>query len=749
MGKASAKKVTPGRPGEDGAATELLPAGSSSAPTSQETYPERNCLEFRGLRKMAPNGSPAPTLQLLALSTLVVWGVPSRAAAADRAEADPRPPEPASDVRDDAAADETLEIEARDAPLRHAIDEPTVASTVISGEDLERPGASSADVLARVPGVQVNRTGAQSDLATASIRGADAAQVPVYLAGIRVNDDVSGTADLSTVPLFLIERVEVYRGNAPLKSDRLGLGGAIFFWPRLPQETKTLVGAEVGSFSARAGWVSAEVGDATAGAIVALKSSAADNDYPFVDDRGQRFDLDEREARRQNADYEQHDVWAIGRYRFAGGVSLTSVISGLARDQGVTGLSVIPAEQTRASTQRILVGQSASLPCSRDGACRLELDTSLLTADVVYDDPALELPALRGYVLDNQGSRVTSGAALHQELYPSLALDVRASLSFENLKLDRTGSLPQRGSRRSLTPAASLRWQASSHWLLHGLVSLECHATEGTAVDLERAIEEHDTSCDPSEPLGRLGTSYKVSDAFEVLANVGRYERVPTLSELYGSSAFTVGNPSLEPERGFNADVGVRTSYAGPGDLRVAAEAFAFARYVDNLIRYRRSSSESTAPFNVAEARILGAEFVAALDTLGHLRLEGTTTLLDPRETTDDPVSNPTTNDVLPLSSRLTASAFLEGYAEPALEPIDRAALGLRYDYRSERFADLAGQTVLPPQHFLDLEASAAFFDRRLGARASILNLLDARTTDLIGLPAPGRSYHGAVDVWF
>jgi vitamin B12 transporter len=56
---------------------------------------------------------------------------------------------------------------------------------------------------------------------------------------------------------------------------------------------------------------------------------------------------------------------------------------------------------------------------------------------------------------------------------------------------------------------------------------------------------------------------------------------------------------------------------------------------------------------------------------------------------------------------------------------------------------------VLPAQHFLDLEANAAFFERRLIARAAILNLLDARTTDLIGLPAPGRSYHGAVDLWF
>src|SRR5690349_324773 len=136
-----------------------------SAPTSQETYPERNCLEFRGIRNMAADVPFAITLSLLALTALM------SSAKLGRAEPEPTNHTPAL-TEPSSETDEPLEIEARAAPLRHALDDPTVASTVISGADLERPGTSSADVLARVPGVQVNRTGAQSDLATASIRGA-------------------------------------------------------------------------------------------------------------------------------------------------------------------------------------------------------------------------------------------------------------------------------------------------------------------------------------------------------------------------------------------------------------------------------------------------------------------------------------------------------------------------------------------------------------------------------------------------
>ena len=66
-----------------------------------------------------------------------------------------------------------------------------------------------------------------------------AAETPVYLAGVRINDDVAGAADLSTLPLWLIDRVEIYRGNAPLEADRFGIGGAIFFEPLRPREPTT------------------------------------------------------------------------------------------------------------------------------------------------------------------------------------------------------------------------------------------------------------------------------------------------------------------------------------------------------------------------------------------------------------------------------------------------------------------------------------------------------------------------------
>src|SRR6185295_17859390 len=104
-----------------------------------------------------------------------------------------------------AAAEDTTPVEvvvSGTAPSPFEGRDPTAATYVIHREDLRAPGATSADALSRVPGVEVTRSGAASELATAALRGATAAQTPVYLAGIRLNDDLTGTADLSTVPLW-------------------------------------------------------------------------------------------------------------------------------------------------------------------------------------------------------------------------------------------------------------------------------------------------------------------------------------------------------------------------------------------------------------------------------------------------------------------------------------------------------------------------------------------------------------------
>jgi outer membrane cobalamin receptor len=431
-------------------------------------------------------------------------------------------------------------------------------------------------------------------------------------------------------------------------------------------------------------------------------------------------------------------------------VRIQSVVHAFDRERGVTGLSVIPAEAARAEVRRLLAGVSTRAPCARDERCVVETATSYLGARTTFSDPAFELAALRTSNFHNRGDRLSEQVGVRYAMTPDL--DVAASLvtGLELLAVDRVGNLPRRAQRRSARPLASARFRPADPLLLHGLFALECHGTRGQSERFGSIETASSGACGVFEPVFRLGTAYALTSELSLLGNVSRSVRVPTLSELYGSSAQVDGNPLLGAERALGADLGLRLADPASATEAVAVslDGFVFARRVDDLIQFRRSSSNTVAPYNVSSARILGAEAAIGLDAFRHLSMELSGTLLDPRETTADPLLDPSQNDILPFNSRLTLSSLVELYHAPVSGALRRAALTLRYYHRGSRYDDSAGQIVLPEQHRFDLEGSGSFFEDRLKLRASVQNLFDQLATDILGLPTPGRSYHLALEAW-
>ena len=601
--------------------------------------------------------------------------------------------------------------------------EPTLAATRIDADELARPGATAAAVLSHVPGVQVSESGGAADLSTASVRGATSAQTPVYLAGIRLNDDVTGSADLSLIPLWMLGRAEVYRGNAPADADRLGIGGAVYFEPRMPHTDRVRAGGEIGSFGQHAAFVGAEVAHQGDGALLALRSAGAQNDYPYLDDAGTATRSDDRTRRRPNADYSERDAWAVGRTTLnKRGARITTVFNAFEREQGVTGLVAVPAQRARAESARELAGISASVPCAAEFGCDLVLSAQAVSARTRLTDPARELGLLAAR-LDSRGTRVGQSARLTLDSGVLRAL-LGANVEFEHLALDGGGAL--RAQRSTVSGRAAVSASLGKGTELSALGALTCDATRGP---------EQDRGCADLSPEGRLGVRQRFG-AFELRSNLGRYARVPTLGELYGISALVRGSSALVPERGLSWDLGARWE-APLGPVWAYLDAFGFARHVSELIAYRRSSLGAIQPYNVGSARLVGGELEAGAEWRRHAHAALALTVLDPRDTT---AGRNLGNDLIPYQSRLSGSGFLEGYVEPGSRWLFRAGLDARFTYRGSRFADPAGLLVLPAASSLDLGASLRF--GRTGdvsVRAALDDVFDAHRFDFIGYPVPGR----------
>ena len=636
----------------------------------------------------------------------------------------------------EAEDEEVIEVVTTQSPIQEGGD-PTPAVYRVTGEALDRPGARMDDVLEQVPGVQTRRGGGAADLASASVRGATSAQTPIYLGGVRLNDDLTGTVDLSTLPLWMLRRVSVFRG-APIGADELGIGGAVRLEPRLSRGVRGRGALGVGSFGEREARGAVSFGDGRSGATLALRHRSSDGDFSFVDDAGTRFDESDDEVRRRaNADHAELDVWTVGRVQVEG-ASITTFLNGFERAGGAPGLQLVGAQRARSEQRRLVGGVSGVVGCGEGFGCALAVDVGVLATRYRLSDPDRELggPSASEQV----GERLTERLRWLFVPADGVELGVGGLLEQQRLGLD-AGATRQRARRARVRPETSAVWRITDEVALAAVAALECHHT---SAQLGAALGEGET-CGVLEPTGRMGARVRALPWMSLFGNVGRYLRVPTLGELYGASATVLGNPALTPERAVSVDAGVNAE-GRVGPVVLWGQVVGFARWSDDLINYRRSSFSTLRPFNTDRARTLGGEAAAGATAWRVIELGGAVTLLDPRDVSPE---RQVTRDLLPFAARLVVAPHV-GVVSPAWEAValDEAALRLTYLHRSSRVADPAGLVILSEQNLLDLDASLALAEMVV-VRGRVANLLDQRTVDLVGYPLPGRSFHGMVEARF
>jgi len=84
----------------------------------------------------------------------------------------------------------------------------SAANTVFTRDDIDRLQPSSVtDLLTRVPGVQISRTGGRGSLPGIFIRGTKSAQSLVLVDGVRIANTSSGDSGLQFLNIDQIERV--------------------------------------------------------------------------------------------------------------------------------------------------------------------------------------------------------------------------------------------------------------------------------------------------------------------------------------------------------------------------------------------------------------------------------------------------------------------------------------------------------------------------------------------------------------
>jgi outer membrane receptor protein involved in Fe transport len=635
--------------------------------------------------------------------------------------------------------------------------DPVAFGSTIGTEDAPRWVTSLADVLEDAVGVRVRRFGGLGEFSSVSVRGFSAGQVQVYLDGVPITRADDETVDLAELPLDAIERVEVYRGTTSLDFAQSSPGGVINIVPRRPTG-KPMLAASLGygSFGTRKATLAAG-GEAGGWEYLAFGHYlGSENDFRFDSDSGTPTTPgDDRRLERINADFNGGGLTTRLRRDVNDDFHLLLTTDTFAKEQGLPGRDPVQAAGNRRGVLRQLV--------SLDGV----LDTDVgLPAETrgstyfVYRHERVRVPGCLAPVdpacgpvtgpRDTLTDSFSTGGQLVTRLLLASWIEPRALAAVGYETFD------QRDQTRVSQTTAAGRAPTRSRLRTTLGADVEIRAwgdriSVVPAIRWERFRDQfpRDSRIDPALDVGasgttthdvlapRVGVRVEPVEGLTLLGNVGRWERVPNLLELFGVSGTVVGRPDLKPERARSWDVGARWRLPWGGLDDAWVEYAYYDSRIDDAIVLLPSSVSVFRPDNVGASRLQGHEVSAAVRR-GPLGLSGNYTHLDARDLGADLAVY--RGNQLPGRAADQAYGRLDvAWPAPGGLPFGAGTAFYDVSWVGPTFLDRANTDRVGARllHGVGVEIT---LPRRLRLGLEVRNLTDDQTRDVADFPLPGRT---------
>ena len=459
--------------------------------------------------------------------------------------------------------------------------------TIISREQIDSFNAqTTSELVGKAIGTSFSSYGGLGAAQSVQIRGASASKTLVYVDGMPLTSAFDGVFDLSSIPVALIERIEIVKSGAGNLGKTNAIGGIVHIITKKTADTAYpfTLAFENGSFLPLAygtgndrNWSSLvdsqKIDFTTRGQldevsiVNTIGSSRAQNGYTYGS--GSERDI------RDNADmYKVYDSLTIsGDIGRRTEVNSTTFVS--FQQVGVPGSLVYGLtpndhqEDLFLSTTNSVVLKSLS-PNLDSLAARANYSYGrLYYHDALYGDS--EHDRHKGTVMLEQVWNLSETFALSTGLESSIDY------------LDSTDV----GQHTRITPSA---YANGSIYLTGKRLSL--HPTVSVSYLSDTNV---------FSPNASLGTIFAIDGQHELKATVAYAENAPSFSQLYWPY---MSNPDLDTEKGVNVDIGYAYSNG-----KVRYEGILFGRNMYNAI----VNDSSWTPRNIAESLYIGTEQSIAL----------------------------------------------------------------------------------------------------------------------------------------
>ena len=470
----------------------------------------------------------------------------------------------------------------------------------ISAEDIARSGASSVvDLLQKQRGIEVARNGGPGTSASVFIRGANSNQNIVLVDGVRIGSSTLGTANWSALPLSSIDHIEIVYGPLSTMYGADAIGGVIQIF------TKKGDGAP--RFSAAAGYGSnntrqaeAQVSGATGG-YNSLSYSLAAGKEKSDGYSASKLGASSFTYNPDKDGYDKESVSGQIGYQMAKGHQV--------------GLAFL--------NSKLDAQYDAGPGYDARGKQKLE-NISVFTKNEFLPNWTSELryAEARDKSGDDSGTESWSKSQIDTK---QTDLTWQNDIRFGRDNLQLLASYRDENVMSSSTPEVTGSRNTKSFAASYNLVRGQNLLSISGRRDDSSAFGNHNT--------GSVAYGYRFTNALRATASYGTSFRAPTFNELYYPG---YGLASNQPERGRNAEVGVRYD---DGVSKLSASYY-HNKITDLLVNTTPCPDPTFTgtfgcAYNVNKALLEGLT-IAGSRKFGNFNVQGNIDLQDPRDETKD-----------------------------------------------------------------------------------------------------------------
>jgi iron complex outermembrane receptor protein len=561
-----------------------------------------------------------------------------------------------------------------------------------------------------------------------------------------------------------VERIEVYRGSTPLRFAQASPGGVINVVTRGPGSTPvSAASASYGSFETRKVDVTRSASDGNWSYLLFGHYLGSKGDFKFLENNGTPDNpSDDREVTRINNNFNLGSLTGRVNWRPYDGVSFALTSDTFGRDRGYPGRDVPQDPDARRQTVRHLtrvdgvVAPRPGLPLTIEGSAWF------LYQWLAFEDPLGPVIKLTSNVRDRSlvgGGQLLLRSAIGSHQVPGVLL----ALSHETF--EQTDEVGSRGVAPGAQPDRTrLRGTvaAENEILLLGdrvsiVPSLRWEGFQDEAPPDPRVapVLQKSGRVDLSVWSPRLGLRAEAWPGVTLLGNAGRYERVPTLQELYGDAGVVVGNPALKPEKSINWDVGFRLARDRLGSVvSLASAEFAyFDNRIDDVIVVVPTSVSVFTSRNISAASVRGEEVSLAFRLWDRVGIAANYTH---QQAIDE------SNISFRRGNQLPGRPAHEAYGRVELpwdgtHPLPLGDLSARLwpgrvwgdvNIIADNFLNTANTELVPQRELYSIGLEVRPLEQ-LRMTFEVRNLTNDQTRDALDFPLPGRSFYGTVSWGF